>query len=165
MLIKHPTCYGNPIISGDMNTITIGKYCSIANSAMFDGGAQHNHHYVTTYPLWKIGAEENKNGMCHGDIRVGNDVWIGDGALIMSGIQIGDGAVIGARAVVTRSVPPYEVWAGVPAAKRGYRFEPEIAEKIHRVAWWDWPEEKILENADLLMSTDMRTFLEKHGAQ
>src|SRR3990167_4465258 len=101
MLIMEPTSYGSPIVHGDLNTIRIGKYCSIDNTVVFDGGMGHNHKAVTSYPLWRLGyCDEVQAGKCKGDITVGNDVWIGNGALIMSGVTIGDGAVIGARAVV-----------------------------------------------------------------
>jgi acetyltransferase-like isoleucine patch superfamily enzyme len=54
-------------------------------------------------------------------IRIGRDVWLGANALILEGVEIGDGAIIGAGAVVTKSVPPNEIWAGVPAKKIGAR--------------------------------------------
>lgn len=48
-------------------------------------------------------------------IRIGNDVWIGRGAAILKGVSIGDGAIVAANAVVTKDIPPMQIWAGVPA--------------------------------------------------
>ena len=165
--------YGAPTIHGEMNNIYVGKYCAIANSAVFDGGIGHNHHAVTGYPLWRLGyAEKNPAGMCKGDIRIGNDVWIGDGALIMSGIEIGDGAVIAARAVVTKNVEPYTVVGGSPARNlfwryspsqnkvQGYLSRPEIIDKLLEIMWWDWPDHRVREFSKLLMSEDIDTFID-----
>ena len=78
-----------------------------------------------------------------GDIVIGNDVWIGYEAVVMAGVTIGDGAVIGARAVVTRDVPPYTIVGGVPAKEIRKRFPDETIGKFLKLRWWDWPEEKI----------------------
>jgi carbonic anhydrase/acetyltransferase-like protein (isoleucine patch superfamily) len=146
-----------------MNDIHIGKYCSIADSVLFDGGIQHNSKWLTTFPLWKIGAPENREGMCRGDTHVGSDVWIGHEALIMSGVTIGNGAIIAARAVVTHNVRPYAVVGGVPARFIRWRL-PEVAiAMMQEIRWWDWPEEKIREHADLLMSGDWQRFIEASG--
>ena len=159
-MIMDPTSYGSPIIAGDMNTIRIGKYCSIANSAMFDGGCQHNTKFVTTFPLWLHGAPENRKGQCRGDITVGNDCWIGDGAFIMSGVTIGDGAVIGARSIINKNVGPYQVLGGAPGLIKKWRFNQEQIERLLQIKWWDWPQERILANAHLLLSENIEAFLE-----
>lgn len=78
-----------------------------------------------------------------GDIVIGNDVWIGYEALIMSGVSIGDGAVIGSRAVVTKNVAPYTIVGGVPAKEIRKRFDSETIEKLKELQWWDWPADKI----------------------
>ena len=78
-----------------------------------------------------------------GDIIIGNDVWIGYEAVILSGVTIGDGAVIGARTVVTRDVPPYTVVGGVPAKPIRERFSAGTISAMLKIKWWDWPEEKI----------------------
>lgn len=157
--------YGAPTVHGQESQVRIGKYTSIANSATFDAGMQHQHRSVSTYPFWILGAEKNGYTQTRGPIVVGSDVWIGDGALIMSGLEIGDGAVIGARAVVTRSVPPYAIVGGVPARVIGYRFEPKIVEALLKIKWWDWPMEKVKENAQALMSYDLKGFIEKHSKE
>ena len=86
--------------------------------------------------------------MRKGGITVGNDVWIGTKALILSGVTIGDGAIIAAGAVVTKDVPPYAIVGGVPAKVIKYRFSNEQIEKLLKIKWWDY-EPGILSNLDL----------------
>ena len=74
---------------------------------------------------------------------VGNDVWIGYEAVILSGVTIGDGAIIGSRAVVTKDVPPYTIVGGVPARAIRKRFDEDTIAKLKALQWWDWDEEKI----------------------
>lgn len=81
-----------------------------------------------------------------GDIIIGNDVWIGYEAVILSGVTIGDGAIIGARAVVTRDVPPYTIVGGVPAKAIKKRFSEDTISSLLSLQWWDWSQEKIAEN-------------------
>lgn len=62
-----------------------------------------------------------KQGVYGSDITIGNGVWIGAHVVVLPGTEIGDGAIVGAGAVVNRSIPAYEIWAGVPAKKIGQR--------------------------------------------
>ena len=78
-----------------------------------------------------------------GDIVIGNDVWIGYEAVIMTGVHIGNGAIIAARAVVTKDVPPYTIVGGVPARPIRKRFDEEVIRKLETLQWWDWSVEKI----------------------
>lgn len=68
---------------------------------------------------------------------IGNDVWMGHNANVLSGINVGDGAVIAAGAVVTKDVPPYAVVAGVPATVKRFRFGEKVIERLLRCKWWD----------------------------
>lgn len=81
-----------------------------------------------------------------GDIVIGNDVWIGYEAVIMSGVTIGDGAIIGTRALVTKDVPPYTIVGGVPARQIRKRFSEDIISSLLDVRWWEWSKEKIKKN-------------------
>jgi hypothetical protein len=81
-----------------------------------------------------------------GTTRLGNDVWVGRGAMILSGSQVGHGAVIGAGAVVAgKSIPPYAIVAGNPGTIIGSRFDDPTIERMLAVRWWDWPDELIQE--------------------
>ena len=77
-----------------------------------------NHRFDRTdIPMMEQGFEEER------PVYIGNDVWIGDRALILPGVHIGDGSIIAAGAVVTKDVSPYSIVAGVPARKIRDRFE------------------------------------------
>ena len=93
---------------------------------------------------------------------IGNDVWIGYGAKILGGISIGDGAVVAAWSVVTKSVPPYTIVAGVPARPLRRRFDQEIIESLLRIRWWDWDDTVVLERIDDLTSNDLVAFTRKY---
>lgn len=159
--------YGSPSLKlwSDSERISIGAFCSIADGVVIFGGGEHNTHWVTTYPLRiALGdplAGNDGHPASKGETRIGNDVWIGDGAVILSGTVIGDGAVIGARAVVTGSVPPYCVVAGNPAVIIRQRFTDEQIVALLRIAWWFWPIDRISELSGLLCSKDIEAFIEK----
>lgn len=82
-------------------------------------------------------------------------MWIGYEAVILSGVTIGDGAIIGARAVVTRDIPPYTIAAGVPAKPIRRRFDVETIARLEELRWWDWEEEKIRQNIAAIQSGDI----------
>lgn len=72
------------------------------------------------------------------EIYIGNDVWIGQRAMVMGGVRIGNGAVVGAGAVVTKDVPPYTIVGGVPAKIIRYRFSDKVVKKLQSSKWWDY---------------------------
>ena len=161
-LIKGDYSYGNPELKGALSNVIAGKFCSISDFATFDCGAQHGSNYVTTFPLnQKLpGLEHIKaHPISRGHTLIGNDVWVADGAIIMSGVRIYDGAIIGAGAVVTRDVMAYEVVGGVPAKHIRFRFDPKTIKALIQLAWWDWPLEKIIANAETLMSSNVEEIL------
>jgi virginiamycin A acetyltransferase len=80
----------------------------------------------------------------------------------MSGIAIGSGSVIGARAVVTKDVLPYGVYGGIPARFLRWRFSYPIINSLRKIRWWDWPKEKIMDNAHLLLSENINAFIKAH---
>ena len=86
------------------------------------------------------------------DITIGNDIWIGANAVILSGVHISDGAVIGAGCVVTKDVKPYEIVVGVPSRHLRYRFEEDVIDKLLQIKWWDWSIEEIIERKDLFLN-------------
>ncbi|MBT9775658.1 acetyltransferase [Clostridium sp. MCC353] len=154
---KNNVLYHYPI---NRDKLIIGKYCSIACGAKFlFTSANHTMKSLSTYPFplfweeWELGPEHVTEAWDNkGDIVIGNDVWIGYEAVIMSGVRIGDGAVIGTRAVVTKDVPPYTIVGGVPARPIKKRYDDEKIRKLLLLKWWDWPREKVRENLPHLMS-------------
>ncbi len=94
-------------------------------------------------------------------VVIGNDVWIGHGAVITPGIRIGHGAVIGANAVVTKDVPPYHVVGGVPAHFIRKRFDDVVIDRLLEVEWWNWPVEKLYEAVPDIQTLEIEVFLEK----
>lgn len=133
---------------------TIGSFTSISWNVSI-GGANHDYTRVTTHAfLYNDTDHLRPDGMQPVYDRfekpcvIGNDVWIGTGAILLRNLTIGDGAVIAAGAVVTGDVPPYAIVAGVPAKIVKYRFPEERIAELQEIRWWDWPDEKIRENID-----------------
>jgi len=129
------------------SNLRIGNYCSIAEGVRFIASCDHRIDLVSTFPF------SPKHHFSKGDIIVGNDVWIGMNAIILSGVTIGDGAVIGAGAVVTKDVKPYAVVAGNPAKIRKYRFNQKQIARLLEIKWWDWPVQEVDKSKNLLSSS------------
>ncbi len=150
--------YGSYIGNHASVTGKTGKYCCIASGVQVVNGF-HPIDAVSVHPAFfsqkkQCGMtyalqetfEETKQAEPGYSVVIGNDVWIGQNALLLAGIHVGDGAVIAAGAVVTRDVPAYTVVGGVPAKKIRDRFDAETAAAMQKIAWWDWPEEKLRAN-------------------
>lgn len=84
---------------------------------------------VSTYPFKRKLFHGGEEAVSKGDIIVGDDVWVGYGATILSGVHIGQGAVIAAGAVVNKDVPPYAIVGGIPAKVIKYRFSESVCKK------------------------------------
>jgi virginiamycin A acetyltransferase len=161
--------YGRVIVHAwrKCGKLKIGKFCSLSTTQIFLGG-EHRIDWATTYAFPTLFANARKfTGFprLKGDTTIGNDVWIGEDSIIMSGVAIGDGSVIGARCLVRKDVPPYAIVAGNPARVTGYRFEKEIIEQLLQIAWWDWPIEKIEEALPLMLNADIEAFVEKYRVE
>lgn len=161
--------YGNPKIErfNENDSLTIGKFCSISKNVTILIGKGHNIQCASTYPfssfLGTRRANINEIPMENysGDTTIGNDVWIGYGALILSGVTIGDGAVIGAGAVVSKDVEPYSIVVGSPLKHVRYRFSKEIRDLLVEKKWWDLPDEKIDELAPYLIDMKIEDLIER----
>ena len=148
----------------------IGKFSAIAATASINA-LEHpiervSQHKITYRPneyflAKKIDSRFRETRMAHG-VEIGNDVWIGYGAVIMAGVKIGDGAVIGAAAVVTKDVEPYAIVAGVPAKFLRWRFEPSISRRIIALSWWDWSHDRLADAIDDMQTMEVEDFLAKY---
>lgn len=133
----------------DDDRVVIGKYCSIAFGVTVVASGEHNYKGIANFPLAAVlQGDVDRDTFSKGTVRIGNDVWIGANATILSGVEIGDGAVIAAGAVVTESVPPYAIAGGVPARVIKYRFPAETIEHLLRIRWWDWPADRISQDME-----------------
>lgn len=113
--------------------LKIGSYCSIAEGVRFLLAGEHQLHSISTYPFKvKVFGEAYEAGS-KGDIIVRDDVWIGQSAVICSGVTIGQGAVVAAGAVVTKDVAPYAIVGGNPAKLIRYRFSEELCRQLLRI--------------------------------
>lgn len=160
--------YGEPqVVYWDAGaSLTIGRFCSIGADVFILIGGEHHLDWVSTYPFsLKFGEVASLPGYPHtkGDVVIGSDVWIGRGAVVLSGTRVGHGAAIGAESLVARDVPPYAVVAGNPARVIRYRFPPDVIETLLKIAWWEWPLERIREAAPLLQSPDVSGFLRAYA--
>ena len=143
----------------------VGRFCSIATNCSI-GAGEHNMDCISASIVFEFNQGERFNrfhtlmndedyvaamrqrrheaNISHGAPRlfkptvIGNDVWIGTGAIIMQGITVGDGAVVASGAVVTKDVPPYAIVAGVPAKVIRYRFDDNTVERLAASQWWEY---------------------------
>jgi virginiamycin A acetyltransferase len=149
----YPDVYGDRLI--------IGKFCQIAAGATFVmNGANHQMNAATTFPFyilerWAGAAPELADLPHKGDTVIGNDVWVGQNAVILPGVRIGDGAVIGAWAVVGAEVAPYTVAVGNPARPVRQRLDDEMVDLLEQVRWWNLPISQIQELMPVLTSPDL----------
>ena len=140
---KNNVLYQYPV---NHDRLLIGKFCSIACGAKF----------LFNSDEWGLEGKNVADAWDNkGDITLGNDVWIGYEAVILAGVTIGDGAIIGARAVVTRDVPPYAIVGGVPARLIRRRFVDATIEALLDLRWWDWEPERIRQALPALQAGDI----------
>lgn len=146
--------------------LIIGKFCQLAHGVKFiTSTANHDMSGFSTYPfnnfmmtpdttlkdiqdMFEIPGRK-------GDTTIGNDVWIGMGAVIMPGVTIGDGAIIGAQSIVAKDIPPYTIAAGNPAKLIRQRFEDKIIKRLEKIKWWNWPTTLIEANIAVITSNDI----------
>ena len=149
---------------GSERKVVIGSFCSISPEVEIITGGIHPTDWVSTFPFriaWRMpGAFADGMPSSRGDTVIGSDVWIGTGAMILSGVTIGHGSVVAARSLVARDVPPYAIVAGAPARVVRSRFSPDVVAKLLELAWWQWDDKRIREFVPLLSSADVDRFVD-----
>jgi acetyltransferase-like isoleucine patch superfamily enzyme len=144
-----------------MIRVRAGRFCSIGR-AEIGGQSKHPTMWLSTHPAFYSARPESGISFVEqtlfaeeaGLTRVGNDVWIGHGAVVMEGCEIGDGAVVSASAVVTKNVEPYAIMVGAPAKAIGYRFSPTVVAALLDWQWWKLPEADLRRLAPEFTATD-----------
>nr|WP_090706305.1 CatB-related O-acetyltransferase [Daejeonella rubra] len=150
----------------------IGKFCSIASGVSIGPGihktdfvSTHNAFYLHNTPLVKKFSTLDVFSS-YSTSKIGNDVWIGERAIILDGVIIGHGSVIAAGAVVTKDVEPYSIVGGVPAKLIRKRFDTKTIEALLNLKWWDKPDDWLEKNYKLFLSThDLLEYKNDHGVE
>ncbi len=148
--------------------VIIGSYSGVTQTAILMPGGMHRPEWVSAVHAfhspdgWTFaeGALRSK-----GPIVIGSDVLVGYEALISSGVHIGHGAIVASRAVVIKDVEPYTIVGGNPAKVIKKRFDDETIAALLRIAWWDWPYEKVAALRHEIDSPDVAGFVARHDPQ
>ena len=147
--------------------VRIGNFCSISAGVAIVAHADHPLGLPSTYPFRTLmfdgassfGGLTNRDAITRGPVNIGHDVWIGQSAIILSGVTIGSGAVIGAGAVVSKDIAPYSVAAGNPARHIRYRFTEQIIAKLLALRWWDLSDTSLEALGGSFYSEDIDAFI------
>lgn len=161
--------YGKPIIQKlfpEYNSVEIGNFNSFSFNIQFLFLGNHDTKKVSTYGFIDFGLIPNKKNepninFVETKIIVGNDIWFGANSIVLQKSIIGNGAVIGANSVVRGIVEPYAIVIGNPAQEIRKRFSNNIIKELLKIKWWDWPDDKIEQNALLLKEYINEEMLER----
>lgn len=137
----------------------LGKYCSVAPGLVVYLHGNHHLNRISAYPehmLLNRPLLPDEISTSKGDIIIGNDVWIGQNTIIMSGTKIGNGAIIGAFSVVRGYIPSYWVSYGNPCAEQHPRYSEEQRIMLEEMKWWDWNEALIPEFYPFIKANDVQ---------
>ncbi|MEC1719109.1 CatB-related O-acetyltransferase [Schinkia azotoformans] len=137
--------YGNP-----KEKLIIGSFCSIAGDVKFLLGGEHYYKGLSTYPFKKYICGLREITLTKGPIVIQDDVWIGEGSLILSGVTIGQGAIVAAGSIVVKDIPPYAIYAGNKVIK--YRFSEDIINQLLNFNFSNLNDEIIKNNIEFLYS-------------
>jgi hypothetical protein len=165
--------YSYIVNDSDVAYTTFGKFCSVAAMTRINPGNHPMHRASQSHFTYRASAyfrgEADEEAFfawrrSH-HVHIGNDVWIGHGAIVLPGRRIGDGAVIAAGAVVTKDVAAYSIVGGNPAREIRQRFGVDIAERLQRLAWWDWDHERLHAALPDFRSLTVEAFLDRYESQ
>ena len=142
--------YSYVVNDSDLIYTIIGKFCSIAAQTRINPG----NHPLQRVMMSHVGYRSSAYGLGADDaaffawrrstpVTLGNDVWIGHGAVVLPGVSLGSGAAVGAGSIVTKDVPPFAIVVGNPARVLRLRFSERVVEELLAIAWWDWPHERL----------------------
>lgn len=162
--------YSYVVNDSDIAYATIGKFTSIAAMTRINPGNHPMHRATQSHFTYRASAYfegESDEGEFFAwrrsfHVTIGHDVWIGHGAIVLPGRSIGTGAVVGAGAVVTKDIPPYMIAVGNPARVLRPRFPADIAARMLKLAWWDWPHQQVQAALADFRALDAAQFLDKY---
>lgn len=153
----------------DLIYMQAGKFCSIASHVRINPGNHPMqraalHHFTYRASQYGFGEDEPAffDWRRSHNVILGNDVWIGHGAIILPGVTIGDGAVVGAGAVVTHDLADFAIAVGVPARTHRFRFEESIRIRLKHLAWWNWSHERLRNALDDFRTLPIDAFCTRH---
>ena len=156
----------------DIANTSVGKFANIAAMTRIGPtdhpighAALHHFHYRTSY-YWPDEVDDAEFFAARAERRtvLGDDCWIGHGAIIKPEVTLGTGAIVASGAVVTKDVAPFMIVAGVPAVPVRARFAPAIGERLLALAWWDWSHDRLREALPDFRRMKAEAFLEKYEA-
>lgn len=157
---------------GSIWCATIGKFVNMAAAVRINATNHPTwratlHHFTYRAANYWDDAENEEEFFAwrrENRVTIGNDVWIGHGATLLPGVTVGNGAVVGAGAVVSKDVEAYTIVGGVPAKLIRERFSKDVAERMDKLAWWDWEHLKLRAALDDFRALTAEEFLRRHGA-
>ncbi len=162
--------YSYVVNDSDIIYAAIGKFCSIAAHTRLNPG----NHPLDRVMLSHVGYRSSAYGLGPDDpgffdwrrsspVTLGHDVWIGHGAVVLPGVTVGTGAAVGAGAIVTKDVPEFAVVVGNPGRVLRMRFTDPVIADLLRIAWWDWPHERIGAAMADFRTLGAEAFCARHG--
>lgn len=157
----------------DIANTTLGKFANIAALTRI-GPTDHPyqnaslHHFLYRSAAYWDDVTDDEAFFAHRKSRrtvIGPDTWLGHGVIVKPEVTIGAGAIIASGAVVTKDVPPYMIFAGVPAMPLRPRFPQAVADRMQALAWWDWNHQALRQALPDFRALPAEAFLEKYEAQ